>query len=68
MVRIKVSASGSAYFSDDLREEGYIGELDAIPNACILVIRKPGSRIGDAIRSLEILKADLEHRRDMGQE
>lgn len=68
MARIKVGKSGSSYFSDDLREDGYIGDLEAYPNACILVIRKPGSKLKDAIRSLEILKADFEHRVDMGHE
>lgn len=42
IARIKVGRKGSTYFSDDLRVDGYMGELEAIANACILVIRKPG--------------------------
>ena len=68
MAKIRVSSRGSAYFSDDLRADGYVGELEAIPNACILVIRRPGSKLSDAVKSLEILKADLKHRIEMGQQ
>ena len=67
MVKIKVGARGSAYFSDDLRCEGYVGELDAKTSACVLVIIRPGSSFRDAIRSLDIVKADFRHRMDLGE-
>ena len=68
MARIKVSQKGSAYFSDDLRGDGYVGELEVIADACVLLVRKPGTKLKDAIRSLKILRTDLEHRLEMGQE
>ena len=68
MAKTKVSSRGWAYSNDDLRDECYIGELEAISNACILVIQKPGSKLKDAIKSLEILKAELKHHIQLGQE
>jgi len=68
MHKIKVGKTGSAYFSDDLRAEGYVGELEARPNACALVILKPGAKLRHVIRSLEILKEDFQHRIEMGEE
>lgn len=68
MVKIPVSEKGSAYFCDDLREAGYTGDLKADDNACVLVIRKPGSNLKDGIKSLKILIQDWRHRVEMGEE
>jgi hypothetical protein len=67
-MKIRVSNNGSSYFNNDLRAEGYVGDLESVANACVLVILKPGSRLRDAVKSLDILKLDLKHRIEMGQE
>lgn len=66
--RIKVGDKGTAYFSDDLREGGYIGDLDAIPNACVLIIPKPGAKNKDIAKSLQIMALDFIHRAEIAGE
>jgi len=61
MPRIKIGKKGTAYVSDDLREEGYIGEIMVRPNACAAVMERPGASKRDIAKSLEILKAHYEH-------
>ncbi len=63
--KIKVGEKGTAYFSDDLREDGYVGDLDAMPNACVLIIPKPGAKNKDIAKSLMIMAQDFEHRAEM---
>jgi hypothetical protein len=65
MAKIKVGKKGTAYFSDDLRSEGYVGDLTVIPDACAAVLEKPGATPKDIARSLEILKAHYEHLAEM---
>ena len=67
-IRIKVGDKGTTYFSDDLRNEGYIGDLDASPNACVLIIPKPGAKNKDIARSLEIMAQDFAHRAEIAGE
>lgn len=66
--RIKVGDRGTAYFSDDLRNDGYIGDLDAITNACVLIIPKPGAKNKDIVKSLEIMVQDFRHRAEIAEE
>ena len=68
MPKIKVGDKGTAYFPDDLREKGYVGELEAIPNACLVVIPKPGAKNKDIAKSLEILAQDFKHRAQIAEE
>lgn len=65
---IRVHKGGSAYFSDDLREDGYVGDLTVIPDACAAVLEKPGASPKDIAKSLEILKAHYEHLAEMERE
>lgn len=60
-MRIRVSKKGSAYFSDDLRQEGYVGDLNVVPDACAAIMEKPGADPMDIAKSLEVLKAHYEH-------
>jgi len=62
VIRLKVAEHGTTYFSDDLRRAGYVGDLEAIPNACVLVIPKPGAKNRDVAESLEYMVRDFEHR------
>ncbi len=49
----------------ELKEDGYVGELTIKPNACVLVIPKPGVKNEDIAKSLEILAADYRHQAEM---
>jgi len=51
-----------------LRTDGYVRQLEVTPNAYLLLIRIPSSKLKDVVRSLEILKADLKHRIEMGEQ
>jgi len=62
MIRLKVGEKGIVYFSDDLRRAGYVGNLEAIPNACVMVIPKPGAKNRDIAESLEYMIKDFDHR------
>jgi len=53
------------YWPKELKEEGYVGELDMIPNACIIVIPKPKAKNKDIAKSLLILAEDFKHRAEM---
>ena len=68
MPKIKVGETGTTYFPDDLRGKGYVGDLDAIPNACIIIIPKPGAKNKDVAKSLEIMAQDFKHRAEMAGE
>ena len=64
-IKLKVhEKSGQAYFPDELRNEGYVGELDALPNHFSLVIIRPGSTLQEVKRSLEIISQDLQNQID----
>lgn len=62
MIRLKVAEHGTTYFSDDLRRAGYVGNLEAIPCACVMVIPKPGAKNRDIAESLEYLIKDFQQR------
>lgn len=62
MIRLRVGERGTVYFSDDLRRAGYTGDLEAIPNACVMVIPKPGAKNSDIAESLEYMVKDFNHR------
>lgn len=66
MAKISIMDKGHTYFPDELRDKGYTGKLEAIPNACVLVIPKPGAKDKDIARSLRILAEDFDHRAEIG--
>lgn len=56
------------YWPKELREQGYVGTLNAIPNACIVVIPKPKAKNKDIAKSLLILAEDFKHRAEIEEE
>ena len=60
-IKLKVQKSGQVYFPDELRNEGYDGELEALPNHFSLVIPRPGATLREIKRSLEIIAQDLQN-------
>jgi len=60
--------TGITYFPKNLREEGFVGRVEGLPNALTLTLIKPGARLADVERSLRILLSDIRLRREQGQE
>lgn len=56
------------YWPKELIGKGYAGDIEAVPNACVLIIPKPGARARDVARSLRIMADDFEHRADISGE
>ena len=54
--------SGLAYIPNDIREEGFVGDVDCLPNAITLTLIRPGSSLEDVKKSLENVLKDLELR------
>lgn len=54
--------SGLAYISEDIRKEGYVGNVDCLPNAITITLIRPGASLEDVKRSLENVLKDLELR------
>lgn len=68
MTKFKVDKTAKhprPYWPKELKEQGYIGTLDAIPNACIVVIPKPKAKNKDIAKSLLILAEDFKHRAEI---
>lgn len=55
--------TGITYFPKELREEGFVGRVEGFPNALTLTLIKPGTKLADVERSLEILLQDIQLRR-----
>ena len=62
MIRLKVAEHGTTYFSDDLRRAGYVGNLEAILNNCVMVTPKPGAKNKDIVESLDHIMRAFDQR------
>jgi len=54
MAKVAVRAdprTGSSYFPKEIRQEGFIGNIDGLPNALTFTLIKPGATLAD-VRSL----------------
>ena len=68
-VRIRIDdRTGVTYFPKEIRREGFVGEVEGLPNALTLTLIKPGTKLVDVERSLRILLRDIRLRREQGQE
>lgn len=59
---LTVMPTGHTYIPEELKDKGYKGKLEAIPNACVLIIPKPGSKNYDVAESLETMATDFRHK------
>lgn len=59
--------TGITYIPKGLREEGFVGRVEGLPNVFTLTLIKPGSKLADVERSLRIVLQDIELRRESGQ-
>jgi len=60
--------TGMTYFPKEIRQEGFVGEVEGLPNALTLTFIKPGTKLTDVEKSLRILLQDIRLRREQGQE
>ena len=59
---IKIGKSGLAYIPEELRKEGYKGNVECLPNAITFTLIRPGSSLADVKRSLQNVIKDIELR------
>ena len=60
--------TGVTYFPKEIRREGFVGEIEGLPNALTFTLIKPGTKLADVEKSLRILLRDIRLRRDQGLE
>ncbi len=67
--RIKVDKrTGMTYFPKEIRLEGFVGEVEGLPNALTFTLIRPGTKLADVEKSLHIVLEDIRLRREQGQE
>ena len=59
-LKININSNGYAYLPKELRDEGYMGEVDAMPNHFAGVIARPGATLRQIQQSLEVLLHDIQ--------
>lgn len=59
---LKINHRGSTYISDELRNDGFVGKVPYYSNAKTVTLVHPEASLEDALRSLDIIKQDLELR------
>jgi hypothetical protein len=70
MARITIRVdprTGVTYFPKEIRQEGFIGEIQGLPNALTFTLIKPGTSLADVERSLLIILEDIRLRREQEQ-
>ena len=61
--RIRVDKrTGVTYFPQEIRREGFVGEIEGLPNALTFTLIKPGTELVDVAKSLRIVLLDIELR------
>ena len=62
-VKVKVdNESGLGYFPKSIRDDGFIGELEGMPNTFTLTLVKPGISLQAIRDSLRVTLDDVENR------
>ena len=54
-----------AYFPKEVRQEGFVGEIEGLPNALTFTLIKPGTSLANVATSLRIVLQDVELRREL---
>ena len=58
--RIRVDKrTGVTYFPQEIRREGFVGEIEGLPNALTFTLIKPGTDLVDVAKSLRIVLRDI---------
>jgi len=58
--------TGMTYFPKEIREEGFVGQIEGLPNALTFTLIKPGTKLSDVQRSLQIVVQDIALRIEQG--
>jgi len=61
----KISEKGMTYIPDELRNDGFVGDVDYLANAATVTMLKPGVPLEHALESLEIIQKDIKLRIEM---
>lgn len=59
--------TGMTYFPKEIRQEGFIGKIDGLPNALTFTLIKPGTSLADVARSLNVILQDIKLRQSQEQ-
>ena len=59
---LKINSKGSTYIPDELRNDGFVGDVPYYSTARIVALVHPEASLEDALQSLDITKQDLELR------
>jgi len=54
--------SGATYFPKAIRDEGFVGTIQGLPDARTFTLIRPGTRLTDVKRSLEFIIKDIDLR------
>ncbi len=67
MVRFKVSVNSqsSIYLPEPVREELGTKRLELLGDARAIILYPEGANLDQVLRSIDVLKLDLEHRREL---
>jgi len=60
--------TGVTYFPKEIRKEGFVGEVEGLPNALTFTLIKPGTKLSDVERSLRVILRDIKLRREQEEE
>ncbi len=55
--------TGVTYFPKEIRQEGFVGKIEGLPNALTFTLIKPGTDLADVESSLKIILDDIALRR-----
>ncbi|GAI03889.1 unnamed protein product [marine sediment metagenome] len=47
--------TGMTYFPKEIRQEGFVGEIEGLPNALTFTLIKPGTKLADVEKSPNII-------------
>jgi len=56
----KLDRNNKIYITKPLRQTGFVGTIEIVPNAKAAVMYQAGTRIDDVLASLQIIIADLQ--------
>ncbi len=60
--------TGVTYFPKEIRKEGFIGAVEGLPNARTFTLIRPGTKLTDVAKSLELVMAEIKHRIELGED
>jgi len=61
----KISEGGSTYIPDELRDDGFVGDVPYLANAATVTMMRPGVSLDQVEKSLRIILKDVALRKDM---